>query len=137
MTILRVKSGPCAPLRLSSMLSSPATGMTFISVTWGEPLSAWAASVLLDNILLRAFRSCLSGYQPLSRRFVEQMYELRIGHKPDLVAWLKLMAFAKHRSDFFVAYLGDDLDFRTGRLHDLYYCIRAILGKNEVFRSHA
>ena len=26
--MLRVKNGPCAPLRLSSMLSSPATGMT-------------------------------------------------------------------------------------------------------------
>ena len=34
-TRLRVKNGPCAPLRLSSMLSCPATGMTRISVTRG------------------------------------------------------------------------------------------------------
>ena len=31
-TMLRVKKGPCAPLRLSSMLSCPATGMTRIDV---------------------------------------------------------------------------------------------------------
>ena len=30
--MLRVKNGPCAPLRLSSMLSCPATGITSISV---------------------------------------------------------------------------------------------------------
>jgi hypothetical protein len=40
MTMLRVNSGPCAPLRLSSMLSSPATGMTSISVTVGAPDAA-------------------------------------------------------------------------------------------------
>jgi hypothetical protein len=33
MTILRVKYGPCAPDRFSSMLSCPATGMTRMSVT--------------------------------------------------------------------------------------------------------
>ena len=33
--MLRVKNGPCAPLRLSSMLSWPATGTTSISVTIG------------------------------------------------------------------------------------------------------
>ena len=38
--MLRVKNGPCAPLRLSSMLSSPATGTTRMSVTAGEPLAA-------------------------------------------------------------------------------------------------
>ena len=37
MTRLRVKNGPCAPLRLSSMLSCPATGMTRISITTGAP----------------------------------------------------------------------------------------------------
>ena len=45
--MLRVNSGPCAPLRLSSMLSSPATGITRISVTTGEP--AAALSVLLRS----------------------------------------------------------------------------------------
>src|SRR5215813_13097820 len=34
-TTLRVKNGPCAPLRLSSMLSWPATGTTVSSVTTG------------------------------------------------------------------------------------------------------
>ena len=35
MTILRVKKGPCAPDRFSSMLSCPATGTTVSSVTTG------------------------------------------------------------------------------------------------------
>ena len=44
MTRLRVKNGPCAPLRLSSMLSRPATGMTRISVTTGVPgIGPWLA----------------------------------------------------------------------------------------------
>src|SRR6476660_708115 len=38
MTMLRVNSGPCAPLKLSSMLSSPATGITSMSETTGAPL---------------------------------------------------------------------------------------------------
>ena len=38
-TILRVKNGPCAPDRLSSMLSCPATGITCNSVTVGAPLT--------------------------------------------------------------------------------------------------
>ena len=33
--MLRVKKGPCAPLRLSSMLSRPATGITCMVVTTG------------------------------------------------------------------------------------------------------
>src|ERR1700722_2050784 len=37
MTIFRVKNGACAPLRLSSMLSRPATGMTCIAVMVGAP----------------------------------------------------------------------------------------------------
>jgi len=36
--MLRVNSGPCAPLKLSSMLSSPATGITSMSETTGAPL---------------------------------------------------------------------------------------------------
>ncbi len=35
--MFRVKNGPCAPLRLSSMLSRPATGITCIPVTTGAP----------------------------------------------------------------------------------------------------
>jgi hypothetical protein len=35
MSRLRVKKGPCAPLRFSSMLSRPATGMTHRSVMRG------------------------------------------------------------------------------------------------------
>ena len=35
MTMLRVKNGPCAPARFSSMLSWPATGMTCICTTVG------------------------------------------------------------------------------------------------------
>src|SRR6202012_383720 len=38
MTRLRVKNGPCAPDRFSSMLSCPATGTTFMSVTRGAPV---------------------------------------------------------------------------------------------------
>src|SRR4051812_36978950 len=37
MTRLRVKNGACAPLRFSSMLSRPATGMTSMSVMSGAP----------------------------------------------------------------------------------------------------
>src|SRR5690348_3231578 len=37
MTMLRVKNGACAPLRLSSMLSRPATGITSMAVTRGAP----------------------------------------------------------------------------------------------------
>src|SRR6185369_11436341 len=40
---LRVKNGPCAPLRLSSMLSRPATGTTRSSATRG-----------VDGVLTRA-----------------------------------------------------------------------------------
>src|SRR5258708_6062639 len=37
MTMLRVKKGACAPLRLRSMLSCPATGMTCMPVPAGVP----------------------------------------------------------------------------------------------------
>src|SRR5512147_713696 len=39
-TRLRVKNGPWAPLRLSSMLSRPATGITRIPATFGAPRTA-------------------------------------------------------------------------------------------------
>ena len=38
--MLRVKNGPCAPLRFSSMLSRPATGTTRSSVTVGVAFAA-------------------------------------------------------------------------------------------------
>jgi hypothetical protein len=44
MTMLRVNSGPCAPLKLSSIESSPATGMICIPVTVGDPRAASAMS---------------------------------------------------------------------------------------------
>ncbi len=50
--MLRVNSGACAPLRLSNMLSSPATGITCISVTAGAPLAAWRMSEGLSTIEL-------------------------------------------------------------------------------------
>src|SRR5450759_4291479 len=50
MTILRVNNGPCAPLRLSSMLSSPATGITNISVTTGAPILARSTSTCLSRV---------------------------------------------------------------------------------------
>src|SRR5579883_3437431 len=37
MTMLRVKKGACAPLRLSSVLSRPATGITSMAVTTVAP----------------------------------------------------------------------------------------------------
>ena len=45
--MLRVKNGPCAPLRFSSMLSRPATGITSIVAIAGVPLaSSWVKSTL-------------------------------------------------------------------------------------------
>ena len=44
MTRLRVKKGACAPLRLSSMLSRPATGMTRMDVIWGSRYAPVALS---------------------------------------------------------------------------------------------
>jgi hypothetical protein len=38
---LRVKNGPCAPLRLSSMLSRPATGMARSAVMMGVVAISW------------------------------------------------------------------------------------------------
>jgi hypothetical protein len=57
MTMLRVNNGPCAPLRLSSMLSSPATGITRISVTMGEQVGV---SILF--CLIRLFSPYVQRY---------------------------------------------------------------------------
>src|ERR1041384_3865585 len=51
MTMLRVKNGPCAPLKLSNMLSFPATGMTSISVTTGAFDGFWIGIELCLEIL--------------------------------------------------------------------------------------
>src|ERR1700754_4833805 len=70
MTMLRVKNGACAPLRLRSMLSRPATGITCIVVTTGAPeISVWAIarSSLLSCLLCGLLcRSC--GGQILHQR---------------------------------------------------------------------
>ena len=57
MTILRVNNGPCAPLKLSSMLSSPATGITNISVTSGAPKIACSALTFLSRVTAPANNS--------------------------------------------------------------------------------
>src|SRR5258708_25486107 len=46
--MLRVKKGPCAPLRFISMLSWPATGITSSSVTSGAPW--WLPALLVDDM---------------------------------------------------------------------------------------
>jgi hypothetical protein len=51
MTTLRVKNGPCAPLRFSSMLSRPATGTTRSSVTVGVAFD-WDGFVDMKEDLL-------------------------------------------------------------------------------------
>src|SRR3984957_337259 len=53
-TTLRVKNGPCAPLRLSSMLSWPATGTTVIPVITGvfEPDASIIRSLTLGNVAI-------------------------------------------------------------------------------------
>src|SRR5258707_9860426 len=54
MTTLRVKNGPCAPLKLSSMLSWPATGTTIIAVTTGgpEPEASIIRLLTLGNVAI-------------------------------------------------------------------------------------
>ena len=50
--MLRVKNGPCAPLRLSSMLSRPATGTTRIWLQqelWDKRLSIRAGQIAADD----------------------------------------------------------------------------------------
>src|SRR5580700_4775758 len=46
-TTLRLKNGPCAPARFSSMQSRPATGMTSISVTVGVRTMVVLAGLLM------------------------------------------------------------------------------------------
>ena len=45
--MLRVKNGPCAPLRLSSMLSRPATGTTCMPVIRGDLPPGLTPSLLI------------------------------------------------------------------------------------------
>ena len=73
----------------------------------------------------------------MPRRLVEQMHEPRIGLEPDLVARLELVAFAEHRDDVVAAELGDDLDFRAGRLDHLDLGLGAVVGDDEMLGPHA
>ncbi len=51
---LRVKKGPCAPLRFISMLSRPATGITCISVTTGVEERESGSVMALASVLKAA-----------------------------------------------------------------------------------
>src|SRR3712207_4299965 len=64
-TRLRVKKGPWAPHRFSSMLSWPATGMTCMSTTVGVSALAapCACSAILSTSLSRALRTPPSTHQ--------------------------------------------------------------------------
>jgi len=68
-TMLRVKNGACVPLRLSNMLSRPATGMTVISTIFGVPECALDAS-LLSIDLQSALYFCTSASAPRARMAV-------------------------------------------------------------------
>src|SRR5438105_2760559 len=66
MTMLRVKKGPCAPLRFINMLSWPATGITCSSVTTGASRRLAAVldedmSILLGSLRPRIERSEVQG----------------------------------------------------------------------------
>src|ERR1035437_2359148 len=77
------------------------------------------------------------GGEPLPRGGIEQMHEPGIGFEPDLVARLERMTFAESCNDLGIAELGDNLDFRTGRLNHLDHRLRAIVGNGEVLRPYA
>ncbi|UUZ97905.1 hypothetical protein LJK87_21870 [Paenibacillus sp. P25] len=53
---MRVKKGACAPLRLSSMLSWPATWITSISLMTGVPVNPYG-SLLFRQLLLHGNHS--------------------------------------------------------------------------------
>src|SRR5579859_1319695 len=72
MTRLRVKKGPCAPLRLSSMESWPATGVTCMSTTVGVAEGAVFMSNLQFEHTSRAVDDTLLQMN-LSRRDLGKM----------------------------------------------------------------
>src|SRR5450759_2599255 len=74
MTMLRVNDGPCAPLELSSMLSSPATGITNISVTRGAPVTRSTSTSTSTSTFLSRVTAPANGFSPLvqtSRRLFD------------------------------------------------------------------
>jgi hypothetical protein len=58
------------------------------------------------------------GY-PVSRRFVEQVHESRVGLQPDPIARLELVAFAKYRNDVLAAQSRHHLKLGAGWLDNL------------------
>src|SRR5450830_146564 len=109
------------------------------------PVSALAApsavppftKVRRVNIVMVVPPFVFSGNEPLPRSGIEQMHESGIGFEPDLVARLEGMAFAKGCDDLGIAELGDDLNFRTGRLDDPDHGFGTIVGDGEVLGPHA
>src|ERR1051325_3789549 len=85
-----------------------------------------------DQVRGQAFRDHALRTETFSRLGIEQMHETRIGLEPDLVARLECMALAKHRDHLLVAELGDDLNFRAGRLDHLDLRRRAVLGERKM-----
>src|SRR5689334_15850023 len=78
-----------------------------------------------------------SDREPLARRLVEQMNELRIGFEPDRVARLELMTLAKDGDDLLLADAGDDLDLRACRLDHLDGSLHTVGGEDEVLGADA
>src|SRR5712691_4387615 len=81
--------------------------------------------------------SSLLCVQSFSRRFVEQMDELRIGFEPDLVARLEIVALAEDGDDVVTGEPRRDLDFGSRRLDDDDLARRAVIGKREMFGPDA
>src|ERR1017187_4627679 len=75
--------------------------------------------------------------EALPRGGIEQMHEPGIGFEPDLVARLERMTFAESCNDLGITELGDDLDFRTGRLDHLDHRLGTVVGDDEVLGPHA
>src|SRR5215831_19572612 len=104
MTTLRVNNGPCAPLKLSSMLSSPATGIISMSETTGVPLPRsimdefYSATIFSASVTF--FQRCVSS----ARKMTNCVPLLATTSKPmslnDFVPSAELMAAAISISSF-------------------------------------
>ena len=77
------------------------------------------------------------GGESLPRSGIEQMHEPGIGFEPDLVARLERMAFAECGDDLGIAEIGDNLDFRAGRLDHLDHGLGTVVIDDEMFGPHA
>src|SRR5262249_19130644 len=106
MTMLRVKNGPCAPLRFSSMLSRPATGITCISVTTGGEAFVLIGCSWIFGCSLRGDGASAGGHQ---QRLAQR-------HPLDLADDEEIAGDCNRR-------IGTDEDQctceRTGSLHDV------------------